>query len=152
MVVRLMGKSCSRTHRFSSHHPTQEVDHWVHRACRENDHWNKLQISRRLYMIGSHHRACRYSPRHIFLSYGYWEQDRVPGVHLKEWKYHDLSSKVFTVEYIALDISPILWMLSRGSLLTLVYLLKCFVVYNRLTHKGRVAHICISKQGHHCFR
>ena len=65
MLVRLVGKSCSRTHSVSSHHPTQEVDHWEHRACRENDHWNKLQISRRLYMIGSHHWACHYSLIHI---------------------------------------------------------------------------------------
>ena len=65
MLVRLVGKSCSRTHSVSSHHPTQEVDHWEHRACHNNDHWNKLQISRRCNMIGSHHSACRYSPTHI---------------------------------------------------------------------------------------
>ena len=128
MVVMLMGKSCSRTHRFSSHHPTQGVDHGEHRACRENDHWNRLQISRRFCTIGSHHRPCRYSPRHISLSDWYWERDRVSWVHLKQWKYRCLSSKACTIGSMALGIGPILWMMSRGSLLTMVYLLKYFDV------------------------
>ena len=68
MVVWLMGKLCSRNHNVSSHHPTQEVSHrgdWEHRACRNNDHWNRIQIPHMFYMIGSHHRACRCSPTHM---------------------------------------------------------------------------------------
>ena len=67
MMVWLMGKSCSSTHSVSSHHPTQEDwhrDDWERRVGRNSDHWNRIHIPRRFYMIGSHHRACTYSQKH----------------------------------------------------------------------------------------
>ena len=68
MMVWLMGKLCSRTHSVSSHHPIQEVwhqDDWERRVGQNSNHWNRIHIPRRSYMIGSHHLACRYSQRHM---------------------------------------------------------------------------------------
>ena len=68
LMVWLMDKSCSRIHSVSSHHPTQEVSHrdeWERRVGQNSDHWNRIHIPHRFYMIGSHHRECLYILIHM---------------------------------------------------------------------------------------
>ena len=82
----LVGKSCSHTRSVSSHHPTPVAGMMGHRVSQRGHLQSRIHVLHRFYMIGSHHSACRCSPRHIHHPGGFGEQGPVLGVHLKEKK------------------------------------------------------------------